>query len=126
MTPVNDPPTAVNDATTVAQNSSGNAISVLSNDSAAPDQGETLTVVAVTTPAHGAVAITGGGTGVSYTPAAAYVGSDTFSYTISDGNGGTASATVTVTVVMMNTAPVNTLTTPADMATPPVDAGGGG
>ena len=34
-------------------------------------------------------------TGVSYTPAANYFGPDTFTYTISDGNGGTATATVT-------------------------------
>ena len=31
-------------------------------------------------------------TGVSYTPAANFIGADTFTYTISDGNGGSAHA----------------------------------
>jgi hypothetical protein len=35
---------------------------------------------------------------VRYTPQRNYIGSDSFTYTISDGNGGTAKATVTVSV----------------------------
>ena len=49
--------------------------------------------------AHGAAAITGGGTTVSSTPAAGYSGPDTFTYTLSDGNGGSATGTVTITVI---------------------------
>ncbi len=41
------------------------------------------------------MAITRHGTGVSYTPAANFIGTETFTYTISDGNGGTDTATVT-------------------------------
>ncbi len=49
--------------------------------------------------------ITGGGTGVSYTPAANYFGTDSFTYTICDGNGGTDTATVTMTVTTVNDNP---------------------
>ena len=43
---------------------------------------------------------------VTYTPAANYFGPDSFTYTISDGRGGTASATVSITVSPVNDAPV--------------------
>ena len=57
-------------------------------------------VISVTQPAHGTVAITGGGTGVSYAPDADYCNSpggsaDTFNYTINGGSSATASITVT-------------------------------
>ena len=71
----------------------------------APDTGETLTVTAVTQGTNGTVAITGGGTGVTYTPDANFFGTDSFTYTISDGNGGTDTATVNVTVTTVNDAP---------------------
>src|SRR5207248_9119805 len=34
----------------------------------------------------------------SYVPAAGFTGTDTFNYTVSDGNGGTDTSTVTITV----------------------------
>jgi hypothetical protein len=55
-------------------------------------------VSAVGAPAHGTAAVAPGGQGVLYTPAAGFTGTDTFAYTIVDGNGGPASSTVTVTV----------------------------
>jgi VCBS repeat-containing protein len=58
-----------------------------------PD-GDALTVSA-TAPSHGTVAV---GTTVTYTPAPDFNGTDSFTYSVSDGRGGTASATVTVTV----------------------------
>ncbi len=79
----------------MAEDSGANAIDVLANDTDGLDGGETLTVTAVTQGANGTVAITGGGTGVSYTPNADFFGADSFTYTISDGNGGTDTATVT-------------------------------
>jgi len=100
----NRPPVAVNDAFTVDQNSSGNSLNVLANDSD-PD-GDTLTISTVGTPSHGVVSISGNG--LVYTPTAGYTGGDSFSYSISDGHGGTASAVVTITVraVAVNHAPV--------------------
>ena len=98
ITAVNDNPSAVADAATVMQASSLASITVLANDSSAPDGPETLTITAVTQGANGAVAITGGGTTVSYTPSVSFSGTDTFSYTIGDGDGGSATASVTATV----------------------------
>jgi VCBS repeat-containing protein len=108
VTGANDPPTAVNDAASVAEDSGATAIAVLANDSIAPDVAETLTITAVTQGTNSTVVITGGGTGLTYAPAANFSGADTFTYTISDGNGGTDTATVTVTVTSVNDAPTAT------------------
>ncbi|MGH9459365.1 MAG: beta strand repeat-containing protein [Thermoanaerobaculia bacterium] len=116
---LNDDPVATGDAATVDEDSGANAIDVLANDDDAPDAGETLTITAVTPGADGAVAITGGGTGLTYTPNANFFGSDTFTYTIGDGNGGTATATVNVTVANVNDDPVAT----GDAATVAEDSG---
>ncbi|MXV17052.1 YDG domain-containing protein [Hufsiella ginkgonis] len=101
----NSNPTANNDATTINEDASPVTISVLSNDSSAPDVGETLTVTGVTQPAAGG-SVTFTSTNVTFTPTADYNGTATFTYTISDGNGGTATATVTVTINAVNDAPV--------------------
>ena len=93
VTPVNDAPNAVDDTATVLEDSTANAINVLANDTD-PDTGATRTITAVTQPANGTVVITGGGTGLTYTPDANYTGPDTFTYTISDGAFGTDTATV--------------------------------
>ncbi len=105
VTPVNDPPVANNDAATVAEDSGPNTINVLANDSILPDVGETLTIAGVTQGLSGSVTIVGGTT-VTYTPNANFFGADSFTYTVSDGNGGTASATVNVTVTPVNDPPV--------------------
>jgi hypothetical protein len=70
-------------------------IAVLPNDSD-PDN-HSLTVSAVTQPAHGSTMLGPGGT-VTYRPADGYLGTDRFTYTLSDGHGGTAVGEVTVTV----------------------------
>ena len=103
MTPVNDPPTAEDDAYTVQRNGAATALDVLANDSIAPDTGETLTIAAVTQPANGTVSFTA--SVLNLTPAAGYIGTTTFTYTINDGSGGTAAATVTVHVTPVNDPP---------------------
>src|SRR6185295_1784256 len=92
------------DAATVLEDSGVNTISVLANDSD-PDPGQTLTVSAVGQPASGVSAVAMSGGAVSYRPNANFFGSDSFTYTVSDGRGGTASATVSVTVKPVNDAP---------------------
>ena len=71
-------------------------IEVLANDSD-PD-GDPLDVVSVTQGANGEVALNDDGT-VTYTPAAGFDGTDSFTYTIDDDHGGQATGTVTVTVL---------------------------
>ncbi|MHA1600121.1 MAG: Ig-like domain-containing protein, partial [Alphaproteobacteria bacterium] len=78
-------------------------IKVLDNDTDA--DGDTLQVAAVTQGQHGHVAINIDGT-LTYTPVADFFGTDAFTYTISDGQGGTSSATVSLAVQAVNDAPV--------------------
>jgi hypothetical protein len=99
---VEDPPSAADDSVTIAEDSGANAINVLANDSDV--DGDALTITAVTQGAHGSVATNG--SAVSYTPVHDFFGSDSFTYTIDDGNGGTSTATVHVTVTNVNDPPV--------------------
>ena len=126
VTPVNDPPVAVDDAKTVAEDSGATAIDVLVNDSAGPanESSQTLTITGVSNPPHGTATIDDNGTPgnpaddkVSYTPDANYFGPDSFTYTIQDnGQSGAPlqndfkshTGTVNVTVTSVNDAPVVT------------------
>jgi large repetitive protein len=100
---VNDAPVATDDGATVAEDSGANPIAVRANDTD-PDVGATLTVTGKTNGSKGTVAITGGGTGVSYTPNANAFGSDSFTYTLSDGTL-TDTGTVNVTISSVNDPP---------------------
>jgi hypothetical protein len=71
------------------------AIDVLAND--VDPNSLALTVTQVGAATHGAVQINGSNT-VTYTPQSTYSGSDAFSYTVSNGHGGTATANVSITV----------------------------
>ncbi|MCQ4166074.1 beta strand repeat-containing protein [Tahibacter harae] len=109
VTCVVDPPVAVADAATVAEDAAATPIDVLANDSN-PD-GSPLAVASVTQPANGTVVITGGGTGLSYQPNPNYCNTppgttlDTFTYTLNPA-GPTPTATVTVSVTCVDDAPV--------------------
>jgi hypothetical protein len=98
VTPVDDPPTALDDQLSVDKNTSDNALDVLANDSVAPDAIETLSITAVGPAAHGTLRIDAAGTGLVYTPDTDFEGFDTFTYTITDSSGSSASATVSVRV----------------------------
>ncbi|HEX3131883.1 MAG TPA: Ig-like domain-containing protein [Thermoanaerobaculia bacterium] len=99
INPTNDAPVADDDAASVVEDDQV-AVAVLGNDSDV--DGDSLTITAVTQGAHGAVAIAG--SNVTYTPASNYNGADAFTYTISDGNGGSDTATVAMTVTASNDA----------------------
>ena len=101
--PVNDPPVAVDDEAATVPDVPV-TVGVLDNDTDA--EGDALAVVAVTEPANGTATVVEDGAAVRYAPAAAFVGVDTFVYTVSDGQGGTATATVTVRVGVGNVPPV--------------------
>ena len=102
ITPGNDAPVAVDDSASVDEDSSV-SIAALSNDGDL--DGDTLTITGTTDPANGSVSIVNG-TGLTYTPDADFNGADSFTYTISDGNGGTDTATVSITVNPINDVPV--------------------
>ena len=94
-----NPPTAVDDSATVAEDSGASAIAVLANDT--DTDGGPKSVASVTQPANGTVVITGGGSGLTYQPNANYCNSqaggapDTFTYTLNGGDSATVSVTVT-------------------------------
>jgi len=94
ITATNRQPIALDDAATTTQDTPV-TIPVLANDND-PDL-DPLTVTGVTQPANGEAVANLDNT-VTYTPASGFAGSDSFTYSISDGQGGTASATVGVTV----------------------------
>lgn len=100
VNPVNDPPVANDDAASTDEDTAV-TIDVLGNDTDV--EGDSLTVTSATA-ANGSVVINPDGT-LNYTPDANFNGGDTITYTISDGNGGTASATVDITVNPVNDAP---------------------
>jgi hypothetical protein len=101
---VNHAPVANNDSASTPQNTAV-TVSVLANDT--DSDNDTLTVTGASTPAHGTTVVNGDNT-VTYTPASGYSGPDSFTYDVSDGNGGTASATVSITVNFVNHAPTAT------------------
>ena len=106
VTDVDDPPVALDDTKTVTEDAPATAIDVLAND--ADVDGGPISIASVTQPAHGNVVITGGGTGLTYAPAANYCNTptppfDTFAYTLAPG---TSTATVSVTVTCVDDAPV--------------------
>ena len=110
VTPENEQPVAVNEAPIVKgeqvnalQNESLDAIAVLSNDED-PD-GDPLTIDGVTASNGGTVEINPDGT-LSYTPAADFIGEETLTYTVSDGQGGLTQGQVTVNVRSLADGPI--------------------
>ena len=77
------------------------AVNVISND-IDPD-GDLMRITAVAAPAQGTV--TNDGATIVYTPNAEFVGTDSFNYTIADGQGGAANATLSITVSRLTEPP---------------------
>lgn len=107
VSPVNDAPEALADSA-ATQTGTPVRINVLANDTDV--DGDPLTVTITSMPSNGAVSCSGGL--CTYTPGPGFVGSDRFTYTASDGKGGTSMAAVSVQVTATapppNTAPVAT------------------
>jgi len=97
---MNDPPVANPDQAT-ASDDQAVTINVLSNDSDADGSLDPSTVQMVTSPSHGTAAVQNDGA-ILYTPAAAFSGTDTFTYTVKDSQGAISNvATVTITVTAL-------------------------
>jgi VCBS repeat-containing protein len=125
ITAVNDVPVAVNDAYTTPANNPpptttlnvNAANGVRANDSDVETATNALTVVLDTTTSNGTLALAANGS-FTYTPTAAFTGTDTFTYHVSDGVNNSNIATVTI-AVGVNSAPVandDTYTTPLNTA----------
>ena len=105
ITCVNDAPVGVADSYSVAEDHSLSvpAPGVLGNDTDA--DGNSLTATVLTAPTHQASFTLNADGSFDYTPVADYYGSDSFTYTVSDGFL-TSTATVSLTVTAVNDAPV--------------------
>jgi hypothetical protein len=101
VTPVNDPPIAAAD---LAQTDEDTSLTILTlaND-VDPDDDE-LTISGVTPGRLGKVSVSGNA--ISYQPQTNVSGTETLTYTISDGQGGSDTATVALTISPVNDAPV--------------------
>jgi len=97
---VTSAPVADDDTFTVTEDSRNTLLDVLAGDTD-PD-GDGVRVFAVGMPDQGGVAFNAT-TFISYTPAVNFAGQETFTYTVSDGNGGLDTAAVTVTVTPLPT-----------------------
>lgn len=107
------PPSARNDSATVDEDGEA-TLNVLENDT--DPEGDSLAVSNSTQASNGQVNCAQGGQ-CTYTPEANFNGEDSFTYTASDGNGGTDQGKVTVTVKAVNDTPeaqADTYTTDED------------
>lgn len=104
------PPVAGDDTATTNEDTPVN-INVLANDSD-PDN-DPLTLSIATNPTNGSVVVNNNNTPgnpaddfIAYTPKANYNGSDSFTYQVNDGKGGTDTAKVNLTINSVNDPPV--------------------
>lgn len=89
--------TAANDTYTVAKGAAAQNLNVLANDTFATGSTGTLTLTSLGTPSNGGtVSIVNNQ--VRYQPAANFVGTETFTYVVTDNTGVAKTATVSVTV----------------------------
>ena len=96
ITSVNDEPIAFADTATVLEDATTTSINVIANDTDA--DGDNLTLVAVSTSGGGSVAINTDNVSVDYTPLANYNGTETITYSVSDGTFINTTGTLTVTI----------------------------
>jgi hypothetical protein len=95
------PPSAGRDEADIDEDTSV-VVDVLANDS--DPQGDALSVTELSRPFNGTASLVG--STISYTPAANFHGTDTFTYRAGDGTSSSEPATVTITVRTVNDAPV--------------------
>jgi MYXO-CTERM domain-containing protein len=95
----NAPPVADADSITTDEDTDV-AITLTASDS----DGDTLSYSVTSGPANGS--LSGTAPNLTYTPSANYFGADSFTFEVSDGNGGVDSATISLTIDSVNDAPV--------------------
>ena len=112
ITPVNDPPNAVNDSATVAESGTvttvnGSSTSLLANDSDPESNNLTLTTTPVSGPTNGSLTLNANGTFI-YTHNGSETASDSFVYEVCDDGVPSmcSQATVDITITPVNDIPI--------------------
>jgi hypothetical protein len=125
--PANAAPVAQTDRVTTAPNTAVTvtAATLLANDTDANGDALSVTSVASSSVAGGGVS-PAGTAAWTYTPPAGFTGSDSFTYAIADGRGGTAQGTVSVTVTAPSTGLVGAWGFNEASGTTTADASGNG
>ncbi len=98
VTPVNDSPVLVDGTSGTISTTEGSSVQIDILAYVFDPDGDILTVSNITQPSNGVIVSNADGT-VTYTPAPGFVGQDSFSFTVTDSNGGTVSGTLTITVL---------------------------
>jgi hypothetical protein len=101
---VNDAPVAVSNTLTIDEDAAMTSTDVVNNDT--DIDGDTLSLTLVSTDGTGSVAINTNGLSVDYIPAANFNGTETITYTVSDGTDTDDTGKLTVTVSSVNDAPI--------------------
>lgn len=101
INPVNDPPQAQDNIISLDEDATS-TVAVLANDH--DIDLDILSISSFSQGQHGTVA--GSGPALIYAPSPNYSGQDSFTYSITDGHGGTAQATVNITVNPVNDPPL--------------------
>lgn len=104
---INRPPVAGANTLGTTRNTSAVALASKMLLAASDPDGDSLTVSGVSPTSTQGGSVNLSGNSVTYVPPTDYVGSDTFSYTISDGRGGFATGSVQVTVAPSNAPSLN-------------------
>jgi|GEM_PF-3280179 len=129
VAPLTAPPVALPDAVTVQPDTSNNAINPLSNDIDLSGTGLSINNVTsvLTVPSGNPGTFSINGSSINYSPASSFVGVETLSYTIIDGNGATGTGVITVSVLgvpaaLPPVAVLDTATVTADSSNNVIDA----
>ena len=98
--PITAPPVALPDLAVVLPDSTSNIIDALANDVDLSGTGLSLDSVAsvLTVPPTAGGTVSTDGNTISYTPGTGFVGIETLTYNISDGNGNSSTGAITITV----------------------------
>ena len=99
VTAVNDDPVTSDDSQTINEDTTATG-----KVTATDIDGDSLTYAKGNDPAHGTITVNNDGDWI-YTPSANWHGTDSFTVTVNEGNGGFATSTVTITVNPVNDAP---------------------
>ena len=107
VNPLNDPVTAIDDTVTTDEDQAVTILPLTNDlDIDLSTEGDTLTITSLAGVEKGVALISSGGDSILFTPAANWVGDETFSYTVQDQGSSISTANITVTVLPANDPPL--------------------